>query len=268
VPGIGLSPGCSCCAPPCADATITVNVRTCTNTALSGITVNIKNGATLVATGTSNGSGVFTATLPAATGSCPSIGGILYTVEAVFSSETKTTSARACCGGTPSVTLAESDCSCLGLSGKTVRITTPRGTITLTSIGGGFWSGGESVPTTGVGYATSFTSFGVCFLDCVLQTGLDARIAYLFSCGTTAELTSRRGEANCGGGTPNWVPASLTCQGPTWVIDNVIRSVLNDTDTISDMCDECDVTSLTFSLDHSGVPGAGLGTETITVDWV
>lgn len=55
------TPGCPCCveSPPC-DSTVEVLVRGCYAVPLAGVTVVVKNGATTLASGTTNGSGLVT----------------------------------------------------------------------------------------------------------------------------------------------------------------------------------------------------------------
>lgn len=274
---LDMSPGCNCCVSPCADATITVNARRCdTTTAYSGRAVRIINGSTTVASGTTDGAGQYVATVPAASGNIGcTTGGIVYTVEVDFASETRSTTVRVCCGGSYSVTLSARGCVCLGLAGKTVTLTTSRGSYTMTyNSGTGLFATTECVPTTEVAVIREIIS-SQCTVDCASTiTDADIEVLWTFRCevvGTTNTfvLVASYRRVNCGGvSTLLWRPIACGsgCVGPAEpAIIYAENSVTLDTDAI-DACDRCDATSLIFSMSLAGL--SGLGTEAPEISWV
>lgn len=56
--GLVWAPFFWCCAPPTCETVVTVTVRGCNNSLVPGVTVELKNGATVLDSGTTNGSGV------------------------------------------------------------------------------------------------------------------------------------------------------------------------------------------------------------------
>jgi hypothetical protein len=261
-----MSPGCKCCPPPppsCANATLTVNVKQCDNTTnYSGRTVTVKNGATTVATGTTNASGQATFSLPAATCTVlPVGGGIIYTVEVAWASGgcVSTDTFRACCGGSgtlnfqapglccpPTIFATAGTLSGLGtsasISGLTADLVTP-----------------TSLPTRGCKFTNGVDLTNGCTLDCANQ--VDLIVTFNLALGRcSATLSAAYRTYNCGGasvllerlagvGDPG---CGCTFYG-TYGIDN---------DTVT-WNDAIGTTTLTFTLDLSAV---GLGSaETFTV---
>lgn len=260
----------------CANGTLTVNVRDCTNQPIAGRPVRIREsspGFPLLLSGTTNASGQFVANLPSSPPAFLSPGGRGYRVEVDFASETRTTNVVIFCGQLLSITVTASGCPCLSLAGKTVTITTPYGAATmLRSVFAGtppseLWAAGFCVPTSVTGATTDFF-----FIDNQCLPKCDPPIAnvtvgvvYIFRCdGAFATLSAQYRVFPCpiGGSAVAWRPAE--CNGPCLGPNTGGFNVGLDQDTIP-ACDICTATSLGFALDMGGL---GLGTDSITVSWV
>jgi hypothetical protein len=266
---IKFTPGCPCCVTPCNRA-VSVVVEKCNGTADSGRTVEFYDGATLLGSCTTNGSGACSYTLA---GTIPE--GTVITVKAYGTDYTISKTVVFSCAGTSVIFETKTCDECFASWPASITLTTPRGTVTLTggSTGSGNygWSGTEAVYTTSGRPRKNWGSPSfACGPNCsaLAVTDGDVTVTYQFGCSSTSGqvvLIATWLEGVCppetlctglplldGGCTPSGTPP-----------DGSSTTTCTDVDSI-ELCAEydCDATSVVFTLDLSPVTGSG----TYTVD--